>query len=435
MLDVLSSLVEKSLLVADLEGSQARYRLLESFREYAREKLEMRGEDADAFHRHAFVFLELAEQLERAFDSGPDEAWRKLVREELSNWRAALHWTLIERGDVKLGQRLVGQLNVAWRTFARVEGRRWVALALELVDDGTPPSVLAGLAYCEGTVAWQLREYQRSLASCEDAITHYQAVGDALGVAHAKDVATVALYFLGRVVEAHAIEREVLALARGAGRQVWAATAMSWLGIISAHEGNVAQARTYIVDALQIFDSRGAHFEGAATLADLAAVEFRAGNTALALRYATDALAQRSDFGDPSATMDCRSEVTRYLIALARYDEAEEHALEMLSIARERHEDAFAACALQYLAAIAALRPEAVAEGMAEVRSRAAQILGFSDARIAAMGSVRKPGDQLLYDRVLAALREAIGSQTVTQLMSEGAAMTEARAVSGALAT
>ncbi|MBV8198316.1 MAG: hypothetical protein JO263_09275, partial [Candidatus Eremiobacteraeota bacterium] len=434
MLDVLSSLVEKSLLVADLDGSQARYRLLESFREYAREKLAMRHELDGALHRHALVFLELAEQLQRAFDSGPDDLWRGLVRDELSNWRAALHWALIERGDVQLGQRLVGQLNVAWRTFARVEGRRWVALARDLVDDRTPPSVLAGLAYCEATVAWQLREYQRCLTSCEEAVTHYETVGDSLGVAHARDVATTALYFLGRVTEAHVIEQEVLAIARRASRHVWAATAMSWLGVINAHEGNIPQARSYIAGALQIFDARGAKFEGAAALADLAGVEFLAGNTELALRYATDALARRSDFSDPSAAMDCRSELTRYLIALARYDEAEEHAREMLRIARERHEDVFAACALQYLAASAALRSATVVEGMTDVRPRVAQLLGFSDARIAAMGSARKPADQLLYDRVLSALREGIGGETVAKLMAEGGVMTEERAFIEALA-
>ena len=198
-----------------------------------------------------------------------------------------------------LGQQLVGQLNVAWRTFARVEGRRWIALALELVDNRTPRSVLAGLAYCEATVSWQLREYQRSLTTCEDAITHYRTVGDTLGVAHAQAIATVARYFLGCVAESRVMTEDVIAVAREAGRQVWVAIEMAWLGEIIAHEGNVAQARSYIADALQIFDSFGANFEGATARCALAAVEFLEGNTELALHYAKYALAQRSAFGDP----------------------------------------------------------------------------------------------------------------------------------------
>jgi predicted ATPase len=433
VLDILSSLVDKSLLIAGTEGSEPRYRLLESFREYASEKLAMRGELDDALNRHALLFLELAEQLQLAFDSGPDDVWCTLLREELNNWRAALHWALIERGDVLLGQRLVGQLNVAWRTFARVEGRRWITLAFELVDDRTPRSVRASLSYCDATVSWHRREYQRSLTRCEDAIAHYKAVADSLGVAHAQDVASVALFFLGRVAESRVMAEEVLSVSRKAGRQVWAAVDMAWLGFIIAHEGNVAQARSYIADALQIFDPLGAVFEGADALVSLADVEFCAGNTELAFRYATDALARRSAF-DPSSTLDHRSDLMRYLIALARYDEGGKQAREMLTIARERHEDVYAAFALQYLAAIAALRPPVVAEGGAEIRSRAAQILGFSDARIAATGSIRQGADQLVYDRAMSALRNAMGADTLSNLMAKGATMTEEQAVEAALA-
>ena len=89
VLDILSSLADKSLLIAGTEGTEPRYWLQESFREYAREKLAMRGELDDALHRHASLFLALAEQLQLAFDSGPDEVWCTLLREELSNWRAA----------------------------------------------------------------------------------------------------------------------------------------------------------------------------------------------------------------------------------------------------------------------------------------------------------------------------------------------------------
>ncbi|MGA8099019.1 MAG: helix-turn-helix domain-containing protein, partial [Candidatus Cybelea sp.] len=129
VLDVLSSLLDKSLLVVDFDGREPRYRLLESFREYAGEKLAVHAQLEFAMKRHAFVCLALSEQLERAFDSGAHGVWRALLGEEVDNWRAALQWALRERGDVVLGQRLVGQLNTLWRYFARVEGRRWITLA------------------------------------------------------------------------------------------------------------------------------------------------------------------------------------------------------------------------------------------------------------------------------------------------------------------
>ncbi len=429
MLGVLSSLVDKSLVVADLEGAWPRYRLLESFREYAREKLAMRGDLHAALGRHACVCLELGEQLERAFDVGPDEVWCALVREELANWRAALRWALTERGDVFLGQQLVGQLSLVWKYFTRVEGRRWIALALDLVDDQTPQRVLASLKYGEATVAWQLREYKGALASCETAIAHYRAVSDPLGVARAQDIASVALFSLGRVAESQALEQEVFKVARSAGIQRLTAYAMSWLACL----GNVTEARSYMADALQIFDSMGANLDAASALNALADIELRAGNTELALRHATCALARFSDFDDLSASMDCRSDMARLFITLAQYGEAEKYARETLEFARERQEDVYVAFALHHLGAIAALRGLAAGE-RTDVSSRAARILGFSDAGIKAMGSGRQPTDQLVYDRAMSAVRDAIGADTLSTLMAEGVAMTEEQAVEAALA-
>ena len=71
MVDLLSSLVDKSMIIADLEGSEPRYRLLESFRQYACEKLRARGEQQVVARRHARACLDLAEQLDRAFDTEP----------------------------------------------------------------------------------------------------------------------------------------------------------------------------------------------------------------------------------------------------------------------------------------------------------------------------------------------------------------------------
>ncbi|HEY1868310.1 MAG TPA: helix-turn-helix domain-containing protein, partial [Candidatus Cybelea sp.] len=242
-LRLVSSLVDKSLLIADVERREPRYWLLESFREYAREKLASRGELEVVARRHALACLALAEQLGRAYDAGPDEIWRLLVREELDNWRAALRWTLTERGDALVGQQLVGRLSLAWRYFARIEGRRWIGLALELVDDRTPAGVLASLSYAEANVAWFLREHRMQLAISETAIVRYRTAGDALGIARAQDVSAAALLSLGHFAEAKTLAEEGLAFARLAGNQVLAASIMLTLGSVSANQGEFAQGR------------------------------------------------------------------------------------------------------------------------------------------------------------------------------------------------
>ncbi len=143
--NLLSSLVDKSLVVADLDGSEPRYRLLESSREYAREKLAERGEQEMVAQRHARAYLEVAERVDAVWDTQPDSPERLFA--ELDNWRTALEWALVARGDVALGQRLVGVWQMDRR--APVEARRWINLALDLVDEGTPAVVLARINYCK----------------------------------------------------------------------------------------------------------------------------------------------------------------------------------------------------------------------------------------------------------------------------------------------
>ena len=92
MIDLVASLASKSLLVAELVGNEQRYRLLESSRQYANAKLIARGEQGKLARRHALFYVELAEQLEREWDTTPDHEWLPQATVELENWRAALEW-------------------------------------------------------------------------------------------------------------------------------------------------------------------------------------------------------------------------------------------------------------------------------------------------------------------------------------------------------
>ena len=82
VLDLLSSLVNKSLVVSDPRANESRYYLLESFRQYAREKLRARGEQKHIAYRHALAFLKLAEELSAAYDTEADFAWTERMRPE-----------------------------------------------------------------------------------------------------------------------------------------------------------------------------------------------------------------------------------------------------------------------------------------------------------------------------------------------------------------
>jgi len=330
---LLSSLLDKSLVVADLPGSEPRCRLLESFREYAREKLVARGEGDILAHRHARAYLELAQRLDRAYYR-EQETWQALVRDEPDNWRAALQWALTAHGDILLGQRLVGELTTLWLHVAPAEGRRWLASAQELSDDRTPTSVLARLSYAEATIAHCFAQNDVLLASSRVAATRFRAIGDSFGTVLAQTREVQALCESGRFVEARTVLEEALPLARSLGNRWLVAWVLRLFGGVSTQDDDFVAARYYLDEALPSFDAAGAGIDVAWTMNDLSWMEFRANNTELALEHITGALATFRALKHARGVSSALNTRAILFVSLARYAEAERSGREALGVAR-----------------------------------------------------------------------------------------------------
>lgn len=434
VLDLLAALVDKSLVVANLDASETRYSLLESFRQYAHEKLARRGQETALMRRHALAYLAMAEDLERLTEERRDKAWREMILLELDNWRAALEWSLVARNDVLLGQRMVGALNLIWFGFAPVEGRRWLAAAHDTTNDTTPTRVLAALHYAAANVALVLGEHKEELTSAQAALDLYRTIDDSEGIARAQSRAGHALIHLSRIDEAIAVLDESLASARGLGHRKLAAWVLRSLGLAHARNGDFLSARGYVAEALVIYESVHATLSVAGSMDDLGEYEFLAGNAEVAVAHATTmvAVAREANAGPRSIAVALNG-LAVYLIALARYDDALVRAREALALALEHELWGVAAHALQHLAAIAALHDRPSAGDAPERYTQAALVLGFVDVRLAAMGSERLLTELQEYDRALRALREAAGADAVAQAMASGATLTQERAVETAL--
>jgi predicted ATPase/DNA-binding SARP family transcriptional activator len=131
-LDLLSRLVDKSLVVAEVEQEGAmRYRMLEPVRQYARERLEEGGMVEWLRGRHAGYYLKLAEEpggedADPRMKGSPPVAWLKRMGTEHANLRAALGWSLDTDAE-ELGLRLAVALWWFWHTLGTlIEGRRYL---------------------------------------------------------------------------------------------------------------------------------------------------------------------------------------------------------------------------------------------------------------------------------------------------------------------
>ena len=430
ILDLMSSLVSKSLVVAELGRTEARYLLLESFREYAREKLKARGEEAIIAHRHALACLELAEQFGRTRDDLHYTIWFGHPRDEIDNWRGAVQWSLIRGADVLLGQRLVGEIVSLWGGFAGVLGdaRHWIDTALALVDEQTPPSVVARLKCAEANVARHLDNHTLQLASSEKAMAYYQRGEDERALVLAGQLAGNALNILGRATEARVILEEGLSLARKSGSRHAITELLRELARASSDAHDLGAARSYLAEALQLIEAADDQSILPWAMADLARLAVKQGNPELAVQHVTDLLAVLDENPWPRIVVWALDAMSTYLTALDRYDEAAKWARECLDLAREEQLEVWAAHALHMLALLAVLRRQT------DTYAKAARIFGFVHARLATLGSARGEELDAERDRALTRLHEAMGAEAIVTLIAEGSALTEDEAVKEARA-
>jgi predicted ATPase/transcriptional regulator with XRE-family HTH domain len=425
---LLSSLIDKSMVIADVERDEPRYRVLESFREFGSERLETRGEYPIVALRHASAFSELADVLNYLWYNEHDQVWRTLAQEEFDNWRAALRWALTERGDISLGLRIAGQLRVLWQYLAPFEGRRWLAAARQLVDATTPHAVLADLSYAEASIAHALDEYEAVLTSSLDAVTLYGTVGDPRGVVCAQTLAGRALNGLGRIQEATSFLQTAIATGRAYGYWRSVAHALRCLSASHQRTGERSAARQCVEEALQIYKATDAELSAAFTTYELGECFFHEGDYESALAFAAEALTVFSRFGDIRVA-DILNQMATYLLASFRFDEAEKRAREALDFSRERQLTVCTAESIGNLLSIAILR-SSFAGCSPEVHAWAAKILGFVNALFVTAGSAREYIHERAYERSMGILISAMSSDAVAMCLAEGTSLSENFAIS-----
>ena len=147
LLDLIASLVDKSLVTATGEA-EVRYRLLETVRAYAAERLAEAGEEEQVRAAHARYFLDLAEQGEPMLRSSEQLIWLARLTAEHDNFAAALR-TAIAARDTGTGLRLVAAL--AWFWIMRdyeAEAGEWATAVRDMAGGSAPPGLADAYAIC-----------------------------------------------------------------------------------------------------------------------------------------------------------------------------------------------------------------------------------------------------------------------------------------------
>lgn len=346
ILALLSSLVDKSLVTAEtVTRSQARYRLLETIRDYALEKLNEIGEARWLQDRHLESFVAQTEETAPKLIGPYQKLWLDWLEGENDNLRAALAWAL-ESDQIESGLRIATALFQFWALRKDwQEGLAWFERLLDHADERIPLAVHANactyaaylaewrgnspaaikygrrgvelgeaagdegrpiLGFALGGLASAMKmagDYQAVFTLGEQFIDIFRQLDDSyayylgMGVLVQGQTATV----LGKYELAHSLLDEALTLAREAGDPYRIAMALNFLGDLARCEQRYAQAQAPYEEAVALLRDLGAERDLASALLNLGHVHLHLGNAdrAGSLFHESMALqqAQQNTFG------------------------------------------------------------------------------------------------------------------------------------------
>jgi non-specific serine/threonine protein kinase len=298
ILEVLGRLVAKSLVQAELQALDARYRLLDTLRAYASTRLDAMGQAVDARERHLAYYLSLSETAEPQLLAGQQMSeWLTRLEGEHDNLRAALQWCLdTDKSEAAL--RLSGALSRFWLVRGYlVEGFEW--LDRVLVSAGSSghtrwrAKALAGagfLALFQGKqeIAWQLGT---------SAVALWCELGDQGRIAFALQLLAPLAERQG-YTELRMFRQRAIAHSQAAGNRVAESLHLMNLGATELYSGNLADARRLLEKALALAGETGYAKGRLRSLQHLANLEDREARRDIARRYLEESLKIGRRVGD-----------------------------------------------------------------------------------------------------------------------------------------
>ncbi len=188
VLDHLQQLVNKSLVMSEVSGSEMRYLLLETIRQYAREKLLDAGQATEIRERHFAYFDQFSEGVWAAFRTGEQAAWRDRVDSELENLRSAINWGL-DSQDIDRVLHLAASFCVGSGWIGNeAEGAAICDLAIQRAKAAPPGEgdahhrqrLLARALFAQSIIDLGLGNTQRAVRNLQEAIDISRSAGDTL---------------------------------------------------------------------------------------------------------------------------------------------------------------------------------------------------------------------------------------------------------------
>ena len=298
LLDTITSLVDKSLLgQTGPAEAEPRFTMLETLREYGRERLQQSGEFDDTRRAHAAYCLVLAEEGAAEMPAAEREAWLGRCDAEHDNFRVAVDY-LIAAGNAEWGLRLGSALFWFWEPREHLtEGRRSLTALLEIPEANPVSGHRAKAYYAAGVLADAQLDFDAGVELMNRSLEMQRELGDKQGEATVESALAIISNKAGRHAQARAHIEQALMLWKelGSGRFV---LGLSNLANIAKKQGDYTIARTAYESTLEAFRSAGDARGMAVALNGLGDVAAAEGDVAEAQHLYEDSLKKFQQIGD-----------------------------------------------------------------------------------------------------------------------------------------
>ncbi len=408
VVDVLTAVVNKSMVQVDEAREGTRFRVLETIAQYARERLAELGEEGRLLARHASFFRALAEEAEVELHREDQFLWWRRLQAEHDNLRKAFKWAA-ERGQAETALTITGSLWWFWGAFP-AEGRRLVSQALALPGAHRAPARARALV-AAASLAFLHGDYDDAAERSEAAL----AVGRKLGDERLIAAATIWLGSIARdrgsYGRALTLHEQGLALSRKSGDLWLTARSLYSLALLSNTRGAYANSMEPLQEALALFERLGDNEGAAEATGLLGQILSQQGEWDTAAKMFERSLKLAGELDDLESTGWCSAALGAVAIHNGDGDQAEAMFRTALNSFRTLDMKLGIAHSLEGMAMIACLRRNV---------EKAVLLFGFSERLRETMGIPLSHKDQLLHDAHVERLHRELEPDRFGELWTRG---------------
>ena len=424
-LEILSSLVNKSLVTAKLSNHSQRYRLMEPLRQYGLDRLKEYQELDGTARHHARYFAEFVRHAADKWGKMPELAWLANLEDEFDNIRAALEWSLPQGNDPVLGAQIAERLGPFWFSRHYHEGLRWLDLAQAAVAFEDDPALSVAVAAARAR-SYAQANMGEALRICEEFIDRARSVSEELYLRRL-------LFFTVRAWR-HSIGSTKPTLPPRNRSSAASAPAMHialplncWtLARLNRRFGRFDVARglsnrmASVYEGLNLPQDRNRWI----VMTERAQVAQLDGHTGPAIELCREALSGAQLTQDPLGEVTSEYFLAVHLLMSGALRDARHHGRAILKLSRDELLAHGITFSLQILAGVATHGAE---------HDLAARLLGNAELRFREQPFPRNAFVDVDPDFFIQPLRDRLGERRVADLMAEGERWSEDRAIDAAL--